>query len=167
MLVLFAAFLAVLALWKPISATVIENRNIDKAAIDKRGIGWLVDYCDDDWNIGPNTYFHANCTRGGDKREPMYIELDKCFTVDSQGRLAVDNWRKGGMKDKCDSCSRCGDLDLDACLMCRCQREDGSRGWTKMDMDGPLFVSQKDNAICCGDWWGGPYCGQRGFPPSS
>ncbi|KAH8647158.1 hypothetical protein BX600DRAFT_518442 [Xylariales sp. PMI_506] len=129
----------------------------DAAEAEKRGIGWLVDYCDDDWTIMPKQYFYGRCQNNVGAREDMYIDLDGCYTVTNNGQLAIDNLRQ------------CTDLDLDACLMCRCYytTADGNRhrAWMKTDMDDPVYVDTKNSRLCCGEWWGRPYCGEPGKPP--
>ncbi|KAK8078578.1 hypothetical protein PG996_004748 [Apiospora saccharicola] len=79
---------------------------------------------------------------------------------------ADDGDDSGGMDKRCDRCSRCTDLDKGVCMMCVCSVKDGSyRHWSVKDLDDDLRVDWNNDRICCGEWWGGPYCGFRGKPP--
>ncbi|KAK8135209.1 hypothetical protein PG984_007221 [Apiospora sp. TS-2023a] len=136
--------------------------------LEKRGIGWLYDYCNDDWSIMPPYYFTGKCnvTHPEATRDWLSIDLTGCYTVTDDGYLSVDNNRVGGMDKRCDRCSRCTDLDKDVCMMCVCSVKDGSyRHWSVKDLDDDLRVDWNNDRICCGEWWGGPYCGFRGKPP--
>ncbi|KAK8085925.1 hypothetical protein PG994_000899 [Apiospora phragmitis] len=145
------ATMAMLALTAmPLAAAQVPDK-----APDKRGIGWLYDYCDDDWSIMPPYYFVGKCdvTHPPDARAWLSIDLTGCYTVTDDGMLAVDNKRV-----------RCTDLDKDVCMKCLCSRSDGSRVWSVKDLDDDLYVDVAHDRICCGEWWGGPYCGFRGQP---
>jgi len=72
------------------AAAVTENRDDPSTT----RIGWLVDYCDDDWNIFPQYYFYGKCGDKPDKREWHHIDLTNGYTVTDQGELAEDNWRR-------------------------------------------------------------------------
>jgi hypothetical protein len=72
--------------WSPVEAS--------RVSLDKRGNGYIVDYCDDDWAIQPPQYFYAKCENATGGRSYMYIDLDQCYTVGDDGQLSVDNWRK-------------------------------------------------------------------------
>ncbi|KAI0121366.1 hypothetical protein BJ170DRAFT_600040 [Xylariales sp. AK1849] len=146
---LLAVLLVLSAMVQPSVATTDDSVVIldRRAILEERGIGWLVDYCEDDWNLFPPMYFAGSCNNSAGNREWMHIDLDGCYTVTETGQLSLDNSRHGGMKQACDNCARCTDLDKDACLMCRCHWPDGKhRTWAKADM-------------------GGPYCGEKGMPP--
>lgn len=67
----------------------------DDDALEKRGIGWLYDYCDDDWAIMPPYYFTGKCnvTHPQAGRDWLSIDLTGCYTVTDDGFLSVDNGR--------------------------------------------------------------------------
>ncbi|KAK6825880.1 hypothetical protein PG987_013374 [Apiospora arundinis] len=134
--------------------------------VDKRGIGWLYDYCDDDWAIMPDYHFTGRCnvSHPAGTRDWLSIQLTGCYTVTDGGELAVDKKRVGGMDKRCDRCVRCTDLDKDVCMRCVCTQADGQKHWAVKDLDGDLRVDIPNDRICCGEWWGGPYCGFRGKP---
>ncbi|KAK8005939.1 hypothetical protein PG991_012236 [Apiospora marii] len=161
-----AAMMAMVAMLA-LAATPVAAAAQD-AAPAKRGIGWLYDYCDDDWAIMPPYYFTGKCnvTHPEAKRDWLSIDLTGCYTVTDDGFLAVDNAGVGGMDKLCDRCSRCTFLEDDVCMMCSCSVKDGSyKHWAIKDLDDDLRVDWEKDRICCGEWWGGPYCGFRGKPP--
>lgn len=91
-----AAFMAMAAFVKSDDT----NDLIDSTAIELRdgpptsGVGWLLDFCDDDWNIFPKFWFYGKCGDAVDNREWHHIDLTNCYTVTPDGRLAGDNWRQ-------------------------------------------------------------------------
>lgn len=104
--------------------------------VAKRGIGWLYDYCDDDWAIMPDYHFTGRCnvSHPAGTRDWLSIQLTGCYTVTDGGELAVDNKRVGGMDKRCDRCVRCTDLDKDVCIRCVCTQADGQKHWAVKDL---------------------------------
>ncbi|KAK8092290.1 uncharacterized protein PG998_015122 [Apiospora kogelbergensis] len=135
-------------------------------ALDQRGIGLLAYYCDDDWSMMPGYTFSGRCnvSSPAGTRDWLSIDITGCYTVTDDGELSMDNKRTGGMAKRCDRCVRCIDLDKDTCIRCVCSQSDGVKHWAVKDLDDDLWVDIPNSRICCGEWWGGPYCGFRGKP---
>ncbi|KAK7919979.1 hypothetical protein PG985_008001 [Apiospora marii] len=167
-----AAMMAMVAMLA-LAATPVAAAAQD-AALAKRGIGWLYDYCDDDWAIMPLTTLPANATSpiprrsatGSPSTSPGATPaIDDVLSALPDLMLTAGD-DSGGMDKRCDRCSRCTFLEDDVCMMCSCSVKDGSyKHWAIKDLDDDLRVDWDNDRICCGEWWGGPYCGFRGKPP--
>ncbi|KAK8078577.1 hypothetical protein PG996_004747 [Apiospora saccharicola] len=85
------AMVALLILAAMPAAAATQN----DTTLEKRGIGWLYDYCDDDWSIMPPYYFTGKCnvTHPQAARDWLSIDLTGCYTVTDDGYLSVDNNR--------------------------------------------------------------------------
>lgn len=88
---MFTLFLALLAIMAMIPGSSSDHGPDNPLVM--RGIGELVDHCDDDWDIIPKQYFVGRCDNGQGSRRAMYIDINNCFTVTDKGDIAVDNWR--------------------------------------------------------------------------
>lgn len=87
------AVAAVVAMVAFLALAALPAAAANPDAPDKRGIGWLYDYCDDDWAIMPPYYFTGKCnvTHPEATRDWLSIDLTGCYTVTDDGYLAIDN----------------------------------------------------------------------------
>jgi hypothetical protein len=93
--ILLPAFLAMLAMLLPSVAhgaadgidelPGVPTRELQERELETRGIGFLMDHCDQDWNVARPHVFYGRCENSKGTREWMHIDLDNCYTVDDKG----------------------------------------------------------------------------------